>query len=71
MPDLVYCHIYLYIFVQDRYYGICIYMYDSACEQGKLHDAGREAGATQIVNVSKCRWNWRRHVLTKEITEAE
>ncbi len=48
MPDFVYCHIYLYIFVQDRYYGICIYMYDSACEQGKLHDAGREAGATQV-----------------------
>lgn len=48
MSDFVYCHIYLYIFVQDRYYGICIYMYDSACEQGKLHDAGREAGATQV-----------------------
>ena len=48
MPDFVYCHIYLYIFVQDRYYGICIYMYDSACEQCKLHDADREAGATQV-----------------------
>lgn len=48
MPDLVYCHIYLYIFVQDRYYGICICMYDSACEQCKLHDAGHEAGAAQI-----------------------
>ena len=48
MPDLVYRHIYLYIFVQDRYYGICICMYDSACEQCKLHDAGREAGATQV-----------------------
>ena len=23
-------------------------MYDSACEQCKLHDAGREAGATQV-----------------------
>lgn len=48
MPDLVYCHIYLYIFVQDRYYGICICMYDPACEQCKLYDAGREAGATQV-----------------------
>ena len=48
MPDLVYCHIYLYIFVQDRYYGICICMYDSACEQCKLHDACSEAGATRV-----------------------
>ena len=48
MPDLVYYHIYLYIFVQDRYYGICICMYDSAREQCKLHDACREAGATQV-----------------------
>lgn len=48
VPDLVYCHIYLYIFVQDRYYGICICMYYSACEQCKLHDACSEAGATQI-----------------------
>ena len=48
MPDFVYCHIYLYIFVQDRYYGICICMYDSACEQCKLHDACSEAGATQV-----------------------
>lgn len=23
-------------------------MYDSACEQCKLHDAGREAGATRV-----------------------
>lgn len=23
-------------------------MYDFACEQCKLHDAGREAGATQV-----------------------
>ena len=48
MSDFVYCHIYLYIFVQDRYYGICICMYDSACKQCKLHDAGREAGAAQV-----------------------
>ena len=59
MPDFVYCHIYLYIFVQDRYYRICICMYDSACEQCKLYDAGREAGATQVALQAGYCWHWK------------
>ena len=59
MPDLVYCHIYLYIFVQDRYYGICICMYDSVCEQCKLHDAGCEAGVAQIAPQAGYCWHWK------------
>lgn len=38
-------------------------MYDSACEQCKLYDAGSEAGATQvgklvIAGIGKLRWHW-------------
>lgn len=33
-------------------------MYDSACEQCKLYDAGREAGATQVALQAGYCWHW-------------
>lgn len=34
-------------------------MYDSACEQCKLYDAGREAGATQVALQAGYCWHWK------------
>lgn len=51
--------IFTFLFKTDIIGFVYVCMYDSACEQCKLYDAGREAGATQVALQAGYCWHWK------------